>query len=152
MAASTGKAAIVCCGLGMLRCSEIDFLLILYCVAPPANVLVSFWYTMELAVILAVIWGAGWRNAAQARAGPLRGRGRRTKTLPQRLRDEAADVIGWRQWPEAWNGCWIGKIPLVLGNADEITNGGIDRPGAAQRRLGQLRRHAGRQKSPNVTA
>lgn len=65
MAASTGKAAIVCCGLGMLRCSEINFLLILYCVAPPANVLVSFWYTMQLAVILAAIWGAGWCNAAQ---------------------------------------------------------------------------------------
>ena len=73
MAASTGKAAIVCCGLGMLRCSEIDLLLILYCLAPPGNVLVSFWYTMYLADILAAIWGAGWRNAALARAGPLAG-------------------------------------------------------------------------------
>lgn len=136
----------------MLRCSEINLLLIFYCVAPPGNVSVSFWYTMYLADNLAAIRGAGWCNAGRARTGLLRGQSWRRKILPQRLRDEAADVIGWRQRPEAWNGCWIGKIPLVLGKADEITNGGIDRPGAAQRRLGQLRRHAGRQEGANVTA
>ena len=85
MAASTREAAIVCCGLGMLRCSEINLLLIFYCAAPSGNVSGSCWHTMHLAVILADIWGIGRRNAAQARAGPLRGRGWRIKTLPQRL-------------------------------------------------------------------
>jgi hypothetical protein len=68
------------------------------------------------------------------------------------LAQECGHIIAGLERPKPWNCAGIGKIPLVFGNADEITNGWVTGPGPAQRRLGQLGRHAGAQKSANVAA
>ena len=43
-----------------------------------------------------------------------------------------------------------GEVPRILGQADEIADRGIGRPGTAERRPGQLRWHAGSQERQDV--
>jgi hypothetical protein len=139
---STGDGGCVCwCG-GMLRCSNSDILLIFYCRDIPAIAGVSVWYTMHLRCR-----GGAWFRPGRAQRRLPRGR---RQTLSQGLAQKRGHVRVGPEGTKAGNAPGVGEIPLVFGNANEIANGGIARPSPAQRRLGQLRRHAGAQKGANV--
>lgn len=60
----------------------------------------------------------------------------------EHLRNQARYVIGGCQRPEARYCDRVGEVPLVFGDAGEITNRGIGRPGAAQRGPRQFGRYA----------
>src|SRR5262245_43088626 len=123
----------------MLRCNRRHFLLHLYWrLACPAGS-VSIWYTIWLWRRL-----GGADRAAEARVRPVRGRGAQ---LAQGLADEGREVLACLEWTKAGNGVGIGEVPLVFGDADKVANGRVARPGAPQRRLGELGRDPGLQKS-----
>jgi hypothetical protein len=62
--------------------------------------------------------------------------------LAHGLRHQVLHVVAHLERAEAWNSCRVGKIPLVFRKADEVTNGWIRAPSAAQSGLCQFRRHA----------
>src|SRR5262245_14910088 len=123
----------------MLRCSTGGVFLLFYCGGILAMGGVSVWYTIHLRGHHVLPWYTSAR--------PRRGRG---QALPQGLAQEPGHLIAGLEWAKARDGARVGEIPLVLGNADEIANGRVAGPGAPQRRLGQLRGHAGAQEGADV--
>ena len=117
--------------------------------------LVSCWHASHLR------WRSA-RDAARLAADGDAVLGRTAVRLPDRLdaapsfpiawATSSPNVVGGLERTEARHGGGIGEVPLVLGDADEIANGGIGRPGAPQRRLGQVRRHARLQEGADVAA
>src|SRR5215831_9995631 len=105
----------------MLRCSENRLLLLFYYLALLSGGFISFWHTIYLRRVLRC---RGDSFAAAGRASRWGGCG----PLPQGLRHQPAQIFVRRKGSEARNCRGIGKIPLVFGNTNKVTNGGIGRP------------------------
>ena len=70
--------------------------------------------------------------------------------LAQDLREHSRRIVCCAHRAESGNRIRVVEIPLVFRDADEIADGGIASPGAAQRRAGQLGRDAGSQECADI--